>query len=160
MNIDFKKFLALTSLMSAPLVAASSGCIITSDGGDSGGTTNDTASGDTGTASASASGTGDTGGDGDGDADATGGTEATDGGSATEGDTEETEGGTEGDSTGDEEIDVGNCCTDNTPTPGCSNEDIEACVCAVDEFCCDVESGWDEICVDLVQTECGIVCPE
>jgi hypothetical protein len=44
------------------------------------------------------------------------------------------------------------CC--EVGTPGCSDAAIEACVCAIDPFCC--ESSWDEQCVgevDLLQ--CG-----
>ena len=37
------------------------------------------------------------------------------------------------------------CCVDNG-TPGCDDPDIEACVCAVDAFCCN--TAWDQTCAD------------
>ncbi len=54
-----------------------------------------------------------------------------------------------------------NCC-ETGHGPGCSDPVIEACICALDSFCCDVD--WDQICVDGVElagcgtcsfTECG-----
>ena len=47
----------------------------------------------------------------------------------------------------------GDCCMANN-SPGCDDAGIEACVCAVDSYCCDTD--WDSICVDLVASEsCG-----
>jgi hypothetical protein len=162
MNIDFKRFLALTSLMSAPLVAAGSGCIITTNSGDDTATTATDSNGGTGTASV-----GD--GDGDGDGDGTEGADGTEGdteGHDTEGhDTEghDTEGDDDGeteagDSTGEEPIDPGNCCDVHVP-PGCTNETIQECVCEQDDYCCSIEGTWDEMCVGLV-ANCGFTCPE
>ena len=50
--------------------------------------------------------------------------------------------------------DAGDCCVPHL-TPGCSNLEIEGCVCSFDDFCCSTE--WDEICVDEV-FECGVAC--
>ncbi len=51
----------------------------------------------------------------------------------------------------------GTCCTENLGVPGCSDATVEACVCALDSFCCATE--WDQICVDEVgDFGCG-VCP-
>jgi hypothetical protein len=43
------------------------------------------------------------------------------------------------------------CCVIGTE-PGCQDAEIEACVCAIDDFCCDIL--WDELCVDEA-TDCG-----
>lgn len=45
----------------------------------------------------------------------------------------------------------GDCCVDNN-TPGCDDPTIEACVCALDAFCCDTE--WDDICAGRASTDC------
>lgn len=42
----------------------------------------------------------------------------------------------------------GDCCTATAEVGGCTTSDVEACVCAQDPFCCDVE--WDARCVDDV----------
>ena len=48
---------------------------------------------------------------------------------------------------------AGNCC-EPQETPGCKNPDIQACVCALDAYCC--ETMWDDICVEEVEGEnCG-----
>lgn len=48
----------------------------------------------------------------------------------------------------------GDCCTDNPGTTGCLDATVEACVCASDDYCCDVE--WDQFCADEVDTfGCG-----
>ena len=39
---------------------------------------------------------------------------------------------------------TGDCCVDNG-SPGCDDPVVEACVCAVDPFCC--EGAWDSTCV-------------
>ena len=49
----------------------------------------------------------------------------------------------------------GDCCTDNG-SPGCENDLGEDCVCAADPFCC--ESGWDALCVDVYENQCGGSC--
>jgi hypothetical protein len=47
----------------------------------------------------------------------------------------------------------GDCCAP-LETPGCSDPDIQACVCALDSYCC--ETMWDDICVGEVEGEgCG-----
>lgn len=48
-------------------------------------------------------------------------------------------------------IDTGDCCEDRGEgDPGCSNKDIEACLCDLDEFCC--EEGFDSACVEHLTT--------
>ena len=50
----------------------------------------------------------------------------------------------------------GSCCIDNSGAPGCDVPEIEACVCAIDGFCCDTE--WDGICVDQAVADCNADC--
>jgi hypothetical protein len=46
----------------------------------------------------------------------------------------------------------GECCAPHD-TPGCELSECEACVCGVDDFCCDTDIGeWDRGCVDLAST--------
>ncbi|MCB9566286.1 MAG: hypothetical protein H6710_03565 [Myxococcales bacterium] len=46
------------------------------------------------------------------------------------------------------------CCLAHA-APGCADQDVEACVCALDDFCCQV--GWDDVCVEEVTTfGCGV----
>jgi hypothetical protein len=46
-----------------------------------------------------------------------------------------------------------NCCTTDHG-PGCNVSEIEACVCEIDPYCCEVE--WDEFCVEEVTSfGCG-----
>jgi hypothetical protein len=47
------------------------------------------------------------------------------------------------------------CCV-STPTPGCAEEDVEACVCALDTYCCD--GAWDNVCVDQAIDNCDANC--
>lgn len=161
MDIDFKKFLALTSLMATPLVTASSGCILVTDDGDDDGasTASGTSSGGTGTASAADTGStsaadGTSAGTGTASG-TTGGTAAESGSSGSAGSSSDGTGATG--TTG--AVDPGTCCEVHLQ-PGCSNADIEACVCAADTACCDVEIGWDMTCVGLVESENCAVCPE
>ena len=42
-------------------------------------------------------------------------------------------------------------------TPGSGDADIDACVCALDPFCCD--SSWDALCVEVATSDCGVGCP-
>ncbi|MCX4244700.1 Ig-like domain-containing protein [Paraliomyxa miuraensis] len=46
----------------------------------------------------------------------------------------------------------GDCCVDNN-TPGCDDPTLEACVCALDAFCCDTE--WDDLCAGRAAADCG-----
>jgi hypothetical protein len=47
-----------------------------------------------------------------------------------------------------------NDCCEPGSTPGCDDPQIEACVCAIDPFCCAI--AWDESCVQEVETfGCG-----
>ena len=48
----------------------------------------------------------------------------------------------------------GDCCTAQA-VPGCSDAGIEACVCALDDFCCSTQ--WDDTCV-LEAADCGAFC--
>lgn len=45
------------------------------------------------------------------------------------------------------------CCTANAG-PGCDDPTVQACVCAIDSFCC--ETAWDDLCADEVASlGCG-----
>jgi len=50
---------------------------------------------------------------------------------------------------------TGNCCEQNGST-GCCDSEIEACVCALDSYCCQTQ--WDSLCVAKVP-QCGGSCP-
>ncbi|MEM6994373.1 MAG: hypothetical protein AAF721_27915 [Myxococcota bacterium] len=52
-------------------------------------------------------------------------------------------------------MDAGTCC-DVQGTPGCSNMEIQDCVCQADAFCCKME--WDGMCVDAAVAMCGANC--
>lgn len=45
----------------------------------------------------------------------------------------------------------GDCCSPNIG-PGCSDDECEAQVCAVDPFCC--QDTWDSLCADMAQANC------
>lgn len=47
-------------------------------------------------------------------------------------------------------------CCEASSCGGCNDPDIEACVCGIDPFCCDVM--WDAVCADLDAFGCG-TCP-
>jgi hypothetical protein len=47
---------------------------------------------------------------------------------------------------------VADCCTPMNG-PGCPDPELEACVCALDAFCC--ETLWDELCADEAVGYCG-----
>jgi hypothetical protein len=48
------------------------------------------------------------------------------------------------------------CCSP-AGTPGCPGDPaLEACVCAVDPFCCDEQ--WDGMCAEIAQDQCGLEC--
>jgi len=49
---------------------------------------------------------------------------------------------------------VGDCCSSHTD-PGCSQADIQDCVCAFDIYCC--ETAWDPTCVSEV-AQCNASC--
>ncbi len=49
----------------------------------------------------------------------------------------------------------GNCCFPHGGI-GCDDPVIEACVCALDPFCCNV--AWDGICVNAALFDCGAAC--
>jgi hypothetical protein len=182
MKIDLKEFLALTSLMSAPLVTAA--CFEAVPNGASGDT--DTADSTTGPATVD-DGHGDGHGDGDddddddangdGDGDGDGSTDDGGTGHATTDDTggttyddgtgastyEGSESGTtyegsESGSTGGEPIDVMDCCEAKVP-PSCMNEEIAICVCAIDSFCCSIEGTWNQNCVQIAENDCNVPCP-
>jgi hypothetical protein len=50
-----------------------------------------------------------------------------------------------------------NSCCSTSSTPGCNDDEVLACVCALDSFCCAV--AFDEICVSEALTQCGGSCP-
>lgn len=47
------------------------------------------------------------------------------------------------------------CCVPSQ-SPGCADNTLEACVCAVDSYCCN--NAWDAICVSEAQQNCS-ACP-
>jgi hypothetical protein len=50
---------------------------------------------------------------------------------------------------------VSDCCTPNA-TPGCATDNVlEACVCAIDPFCCNEQ--WDIVCAGQIEV-CGGTC--
>lgn len=50
-------------------------------------------------------------------------------------------------------------CCEAAMEPGCADPELEACVCAADDFCC-LEQ-WDAACVDVAKFgNCGAVCAE
>ena len=49
----------------------------------------------------------------------------------------------------------GDCCHP-TEAAGCTDAAVQACVCALDDFCCQL--AWDEICVADAMASCGLVC--
>ncbi len=49
----------------------------------------------------------------------------------------------------------GDCCAIQEG-PGCADEAVQACTCALDAFCC--ESVWDDICIEEAVAECGLTC--
>lgn len=157
MKIDLERFLALTSLLAAPLVTAS-GCILTTSDDDDGsqGTDDGQSADDDGTDPSGNPSSAD-------DAPMTddGGTTAA--GTETGGDTTGADDGTAGttgaDSTGADTTGgnpLGNCCEPHAEG-SCEFMDVADCVCAEDPFCCD--SMWDENCVGEVNLlGCG-ECP-
>lgn len=46
----------------------------------------------------------------------------------------------------------GDCCAAGDG-PGCDDATVEACVCALDSFCCDTQ--WDDLCVTKATNDCG-----
>lgn len=49
----------------------------------------------------------------------------------------------------------GDCCAANG-TPGCEDDSVTACVCGIDDFCCD--NAWDNTCVTVAESMCGLEC--
>lgn len=66
-----------------------------------------------------------------------------------------TDDGSSGDDTTDTGVDGGTCCAAQEE-PGCSNAEVEACVCAEDDFCC--EMMWDAMCVQAAVATCNAQC--
>ena len=64
-------------------------------------------------------------------------------------------GGEQGGSSGDRPVPGGACC-ETSATPGCGGGEVEACVCALDEYCCNQD--WDEQCVAQVVEDCMASC--
>ncbi len=52
-------------------------------------------------------------------------------------------------------------CTASPPPgkPGCGGCACEACVCALDDFCCAAAGNWTAYCASLCKTQCGGACP-
>jgi hypothetical protein len=150
MNINVERFLALTAMLAAPLVAAP-GCIINGSDDDTSGS-NSASNTNAETGNETGDSTGNT------SAPTTTQSESTVG-DTTAGDTtaaESTAGDTTaGDTTaGDTGSDLGNCCVADDHGAGCENTEVQDCVCGEDPICCD--EGWDMFCVGEVnQFGCG-----
>ena len=50
---------------------------------------------------------------------------------------------------------VSDCCSASS-VPGCTVPEVQACVCAIDPFCC--AGGFDENCAALADQQCGAEC--
>lgn len=50
---------------------------------------------------------------------------------------------------------VSDCCSASS-APGCTVPEVQACVCAIDPFCC--SGGFDENCAALADSQCGAEC--
>ncbi len=150
MQIDLDRFVALTALLAAPLLAAPA-CVITTNGGNdddtSAGTNNattddaTTANMTTGMSQGTTNNmtTGMEGSSGDGTTAGTAADESAGSGSSA------------GDSTGGNAI--GNCCEPRREA-GCEVTEVSDCVCAEDAFCC--ETQWDANCVvEVNMLACG-----
>lgn len=147
MNIDVERFLALTALLAAPLVAAP-GCIInTSDDDDDDTGSASNSNGDTTTNGTNSTTDGET----SGSSSAT--TSPVDTGESTFADEtlgEEVTGSDESTFGSDSTTgaDLGNCCVADHGGLGCEIPEVSDCVCAMDPACC--EEGWDSFCVGEV----------
>lgn len=154
MNINTERFLALTALLAAPLIAAPA-CVL--DGSDDDTASNTNANTDSTSPSTTMSGTDTT------DASTTAsGTDATteDAGDTT---SDDSTGGATDETTADATTttggeDLGNCCAPDGATPGCEVPEVEACVCEADPYCCD--ELWDASCAAQVDSlgcgSCGL----
>lgn len=48
------------------------------------------------------------------------------------------------------------CCVPSSDfSPGCGNTELQECVCAEDEFCCDPLGAWDTTCLVIAEIDCG-----
>ncbi|MGM0577278.1 MAG: MopE-related protein, partial [Myxococcota bacterium] len=56
---------------------------------------------------------------------------------------------------GEEPSSAGSCCEAGSE-PGCADEAVEACVCAIDSYCCD--EAWDGQCVQEATCNCELEC--
>jgi hypothetical protein len=70
--------------------------------------------------------------------------------------TSSTGGSSTGSSSEDSDTDGGLVCCETSAMPGCPDREVETCVCAIDNFCCQFE--WDQTCVELTEF-CGLDCP-
>ncbi|HWB75028.1 MAG TPA: hypothetical protein VG755_08725 [Nannocystaceae bacterium] len=150
MNINVERFLALTAMLAAPLVAAP-GCII--NGSDDDDTTASSSNTNAETGNETGSSTGNTSAPTTTQSDSTvGDTTAGDTTTAAESTVGDT---TAGDTTaGETGADLGNCCVADDHGAGCEVTEVQDCVCAEDPICCD--EGWDMFCVSEVnQFGCG-----
>ena len=48
------------------------------------------------------------------------------------------------------------CCAPH-PSPGCPDQEVQTCTCAIDPFCCRAE--WDSLCVAQAVQQCSLACP-
>jgi hypothetical protein len=53
---------------------------------------------------------------------------------------------------------LGNDCCTATGSGGCNDDTVEACVCAGDPFCCEVE--YDALCARQAVSRCGLDCDD
>lgn len=163
MNVDLVHFLKLTAAMAAPLVGA--GCVIVPDADDRDTDPQMTTSGVTDTAGPASGHATEAG----GDATSTGASSGSSTGAADTGtDGTTTTGEDRGSSTGDG-LDgsdsgtagpgPGDCCQAAADgVTGCLDAGVQACVCAADPECCDVQ--WDTLCAAQVELDACGSCPE
>lgn len=147
MNINVERFLALTALLAAPLVAAPA-CVINSSDDTDGNNDDGTGGNPTSTPMTTTEPT------------STEPTTTTPMTSVDDSGTDTGSGGTESGSetmdpdTGTTGADLGNCCVPDGSL-GCEVAEISECVCSEDPFCCD--EGWDEACAGEVNSfGCGV----
>ena len=77
------------------------------------------------------------------------------GGCEGNGDDDDDDDDTPGDDDDDDDGPVGGDCCVESETPGCADKELEACVCGLDDFCCNM--AWDIYCVEAA-AECGGGC--
>ena len=51
---------------------------------------------------------------------------------------------------------LSNCC-ETSPLAGCTIPEVEACICDIDSWCCEVD--FDDVCLEISFMECAVSCP-